>query len=202
MQCLFKSLLNRKMVNTNMFKHIMKEGTSALPVANDSSIHTFCKIMKNCTKRNCPSSVHFLACIKRYATSAALTNHKLTQSRWKVKCSVCNFTTSTRQYLNQHMTGTHGRRLQSRCGIFFSWPHQHQEHQYSCKKCKKISKKFKVSYLRVYILHMFVFYTGVCFLLKTVQHKAHNNFVFIILEYPLPVSFYELTTVVTECLPV
>ena len=96
-------------------------------------------------KKKLPIKGKFPGCIKRYAMSAVLTNHKLTHCRKKVKCSVCNFTTSTRQYLKKHMTGTHGQGLKSRCGVIFSWPHQHQEHQYWCKKCKKISKKHKVS---------------------------------------------------------
>ena len=84
-----------------------------------------------------PIKCKFPGCIKRYAMAVALTNHKLAHHRKKVKCSVCNFTTSTRQYLNQHMTRTHGPGLKSRCGVIFVWPHQCQEHQYCCKNARK-----------------------------------------------------------------
>ena len=96
-------------------------------------------------KKLLPVKCYFPGCLKRYAMSAALTNHKLTHHKRKWKCSVCKFSTSTIHYLNQHMSWTHGPALKARCGLIFTWSHQCQQHQSCCKKCKKINKKIKLS---------------------------------------------------------
>ena len=79
-------------------------------------------------------------CAKKYASVESLKHH-LTTNGYRHKCNYCNFKSTTKQNLVQHLRGSHGQGvLKARCGKKFSWPSLCQKHQESCTKCTKWKK--------------------------------------------------------------
>ena len=66
----------------------------------------------------------------------AMEYHFGTHSGGSFKCRQCNFVMNTKEHLQQHTKGSHGKGLKALHGQILSWPSQCNIHRGSAK-CKK-----------------------------------------------------------------
>ena len=111
---------------------VCKRHFQYLKTLRDHKVTHTPNLMIKCTVRGCA---------KKYASAESLKYHLTTHNGYRHKCTYCNFKSTTKQNLIQHLRGSHGQGvLKARCGKNFAWPSLHQQHQEQCKKCTKWKK--------------------------------------------------------------